>query len=109
MSRKDLYKSKAWQDTRRYIWLKQSCLCARCNKPVYVDGISEWIPKEKRLKGIVHHKIYLNDYNYTNDNIAFAEENLEGLCIECHNEEHFNKGVTRMDVKFDEFGNLVKR
>lgn len=106
--RKDFYQSKAWKDTRKYIWIKQHCLCARCGKPVYVDGISSWLPKEKRLVGIVHHKIYLNEDNYTDDDISLNEDNLEGICIECHNQEHIAKPNVRQGMMFDEYGNLVK-
>lgn len=109
MSRKQFYKTKAWEDVRKYIWLKQHCLCNRCNRPVYVSGISEYIPKEKRLKGIVHHKIYLNDYNYTDDKIALDENNLEGICIDCHNKEHFSCIAIRNDLMFDEYGNVIPK
>ena len=61
--RKDFYNSKAWKIVRKNIWIKQNLLCNRCKKPVYVDGLSEWIPKENRRTGIVHHKIYLDNSN----------------------------------------------
>lgn len=109
MSRKDLYKSKAWKDIRTYIWLKQNCLCARCGRPVYVSGISEYLPKEKRLKSIVHHKEYLNDINYLDETIAYDENNLEGLCIDCHNEEHFKSEIIRKDLMFDELGQVIQK
>lgn len=109
MTRKEFYQSKAWKQVRKNIWLKQSCLCAECHRPVYVDKISEWIPKEKRLKGIVHHREYLNDININDESISLNEDNLEGLCIDCHNKEHFTTDVTKSDVMFDEEGNLVKR
>lgn len=109
MTRKEFYQSKVWKQVRKNIWLKQSCLCAECHRPVYVDKISEWIPKEKRLKGIVHHKEYLNDININDESISLNEDNLEGLCIDCHNKEHFTTDVTKSDVMFDEEGNLVKR
>lgn len=109
MTRQEFYQTKTWKKVRKAIWLKQSCLCNRCHKPVYVNGISKWIPKEKRLKGIVHHKEYLTDINYTDDSIALNEDNLEGICIDCHNKEHFSAGVTRDDVMFDEEGNIVLR
>ena len=83
--RKEFYNSKLWRTIRKNIWLKQNLLCARCGKPVYVDGISDYIPKENRTTGIVHHKEYLNDTNITDDNITINEDNLEGLCIDCHN------------------------
>ena len=109
-NRQSFYNSKAWKDIRKYIWLKQSCLCARCYRAVYVDGISEWLPKNKRLIGIVHHKEYLNNENIYDDNIALNEENLEGICIDCHNEEHYKgTGSTKNDVMFDDKGNLIER
>lgn len=102
----DVYKSKAWKRVRLSVCLRQGCLCARCSRPVYVDGISQWIPKEKRLKGIVHHKEYLTNDNYTDDSVAYNDENLELLCIDCHNREH-NLKALRKDVTFDENGDLV--
>ncbi len=103
------YKSKAWRDVRLNVWRKQYCLCARCKKPVYVSGISEYIPKEKRVKGIVHHIEYLNETNINDISKTLDESNLEGLCIDCHNKEHFETGSTRSDYTFDENGNLIKK
>lgn len=110
MTREEFYQTKLWKTVRRNVWLKQACLCNRCYRAVYVNGISDpSIPKEKRLKGIVHHKEYLTDTNFTNYDIALDENNLEGLCIDCHNKEHFTTSVTRNDVMFDEDGNLIKK
>ena len=105
--RKDFYQSKAWKDVRKTIWLKQNLLCNRCHKPVYVDGISEWIPKEYRRTGIVHHKEYLTDTNISDDNITLNEENLEGICKECHEKEHHQDISVRKGYEFDELGNLI--
>lgn len=107
--RKEFYNSKLWRTIRKNIWLKQNLLCARCGKPVYVDGISDYIPKEYRTTGIVHHKEYLNDINITDDNITISEDNLEGLCIDCHNHIHFTANAIRDNVMFNEYGELVKR
>ena len=109
MSRQQIYKTKTWDRIRKYIWIKQKCICNRCHRPVYVSGISEWLPIDKRLKGIVHHKEYLDDTNYTDINISYNEDNLEGICIDCHNKEHFKSKVIRDDVMFDEYGNLIPR
>ena len=46
--RQDFYNSKIWKDVRKAIWLKQNLLCNRCGKSVYVSGISDYLPKEKR-------------------------------------------------------------
>lgn len=101
------YHSKAWKLARRNVWIKQSCLCAKCGKAVYVAGLSEYIPKEKRLKGIVHHKIHLNFDNVYDESISLNEDNLVGWCINCHNSEHFSGKVTKDGVIFDSKGNLV--
>ena len=107
-ARKDFYNSKAWKSVRKSVWLKQNLLCNRCYKPVYVDGISKWIPKEQRRTGIVHHKEYLNNNNITDDSITLSEDNLEGLCKDCHEKEHHQDISTRKEYKFDEDGNLIK-
>lgn len=101
------YYSPVWKRVRKQVWLKQHCLCNRCGRPVYVDKISPYLPKEKRLKGIVHHKIWLNKDNINNDEITLDENNLEGLCIDCHNLEHNDKGILRDGYVFDDNGNLV--
>ena len=62
------------------------------------------------MKGIVHHKTYLNDENIYNPEITLNENKLEGICINCHNREHFKKNnAIRNDVMFDENGNLIKK
>ena len=102
------YKSKLWKQVRKSYALSKYCLCERCGKPVYVDGITEYIDKEHRIKGIVHHKIHLNLDNYTDDSIAYDFNNLELLCIEDHNKEHFeSNGAIRDGYNFDEEGNIV--
>lgn len=105
--RKDFYNSKVWKDVRKTIWLKQNCLCAICHLPVYVDGISEWIPKENRRTGIVHHKEYLTDTNISDDNITLNEDNLIGICKTCHENIHHQDISVRKGYEFDELGNLI--
>ena len=108
--RKDFYNSKAWKLVRKNVWLKQNLLCSRCHKPVYVDGISEWIPKEQRRTGIVHHKIYLDNSNVYDDSISLDEDNLEGVCKWCHEHECHNLNIsTRSEYKFDDEGNIIPR
>ena len=54
---------------------------------------------------IIHHKEYVTDKNYEDDNIFFNIENLESVCQECHNKEHF---ASEEEYMFDEEGNLVQ-
>lgn len=108
--RRKFYSSKAWEDVKKTIWIKQHLLCNRCHKPVYVDGISEYLPKEKRRTGIVHHKIYLDEVNVYDPNITLDSNNLEGVCKWCHeNLCHGNETAKRKGYDFDENGNLVYR
>ena len=101
MSRSEFYHSKLWQRVRLSIILKQGGICNRCGKPTLSKG--------KKTQGlIVHHKIYLTDTNYTNEDISINEDNLEAICIDCHNKEHMIKNNTiREDIMFDEEGNVV--
>lgn len=112
MSRAEFYQTKVWKRNRKDFALSKDCICERCHRPVYVSGISdESIPKDKRLRYIVHHKEYLNENNYTNDDVSLNWDNLELLCIDCHNEEHprLKKMPVRKGLTFDELGNLVQR
>lgn len=109
MSRKDVYKSKLWKTTRVEYARYKNCLCERCKKPIYMTGINDYLPKEKRRIGIVHHKIHLTDENYMDSNIAYSWENLELLCIYCHNEEHAKGNAIRQEYYFDENGNLKQQ
>lgn len=107
--RKEFYQSKAWKQTRLNVWYKQGCLCAICNKPVYVDGISEYIPKRYRRTGIVHHIKELDNSNVYDNDIALDEDNLVGVCKDCHEEIHHINKSCRKGLTFDDNGNLVEK
>ena len=87
------YLSKAWRNTREYIFKRDMGLCVRCNRP----------------GEIVHHKIHLAPHNIDNPNITLAEDNLELVCRECHAIEHEGQPVTAPGLMFDSEGNLVER
>ncbi len=108
-ARRDFYQSKAWKRVRLNVWRKQNCLCFNCGLPCYVDGLSDYIPKEQRRTGIVHHIEHLNEENVFEQEIALDESNLVGLCKDCHEREHHIANATREGLTFDEEGNLVKK
>lgn len=57
---------------------------------------------------IVHHKTELTPENINDPEITLGWQNLELLCLECHNKEHGNaEEVVRDGLKFDERGDLV--
>lgn len=86
------YKSKAWQDCRDAFFVSRFGLCERCGKP----GM------------IVHHKIKLTPENINSPSVTLNWENLELLCIDCHNREH-GGASTAEGLAFDENGNLIQR
>ena len=90
---RQFYKTKAWKQTREYIFNKYYGLCVDCGKP----------GKE------VHHKTFLKPDNMNDANITLGENNLVLLCKECHHKRHNVNTTTREELMFDEFGNLVKK
>ncbi|GMR70641.1 hypothetical protein NUITMVRA1_13180 [Aerococcus viridans] len=93
------YKSTAWKKCRAGYIKSVHGWCERC------------LIKKKYKKGyIVHHKIYITPDNINNPDITLNWDNLEYLCHDCHNTEHFSKySATREDVTFDELGNLIEK
>lgn len=77
------YKSKEWRDCRAS-YLSQNPLCERCLRKGLV------VPGE-----IVHHKIHLTTENYLDPTISLSFKNLETVCRDCHNKEHFGDGTER--------------
>lgn len=85
------YQSKVWEQTRNAYYKSKLGMCERCNS---CNG-----------KMIVHHKVYINDRNVNDYSITLDFNNLELLCIDCHNKEHFKN---KIPYEFDEQGNLIK-
>lgn len=88
---KAFYKSKAWRETRATYFAGKFGLCERCGRPGY----------------IVHHKTKLTPWNINNPMITLAWDNLELLCLDCHNREH-SEAPTVEGLRFDENGDLVE-
>lgn len=93
---KKFYKSTAWIKCKNSYIKSVHGLCERCEKPGY----------------IVHHKIHLNSNNINDPEISLNHDNLEYLCLDCHNEHHDfdrqKKPITRNGFKFNDKGELVK-
>lgn len=89
--REDFYHSKEWARVRKLALVKAGYKCNRCSN----------------AGKIVHHKIYLTDENYLDPEISLGLDNLEVLCQDCHNREHFEKPI-RENLKFNEQGDLIE-
>lgn len=86
------YKSKQWQRTREAFLSCRHFICERCGKPAT----------------IAHHKTYLTAENLSDPSISLSFENLEALCQDCHNAEHFGLGSTARGLTFNSNGELCR-
>lgn len=90
---KKFYDGKSWQACRDYY----------IGKRVAVDGgLCEHC--KSRLGYILDHKVELNDINIDDPNISLNHDNLQYLCLECHNKKTHSKDDNR-GVRFDDEGN----
>ena len=94
-----LYNSRRWRKCAKAFAESKCYICDRChNKFARPDG--------KRKRWIVHHRQPLTDENIHDDLLVYGWDNLQFLCIECHNAVHGRTGTGRQ-MAFDEEGNLV--
>jgi len=82
------YKGKAWRRVSAAYMSSKAYICERCGKPAQ----------------ICHHKTWLNGSNVNDPNIALSFDNLEALCIECHNAEH---GLQHNVTIFNDDGSIA--
>lgn len=73
---KDFYKSYAWQQTAAAARKRQNNECQRCKAKGFYNRCE-----------IVHHIKPLKQ----RPDLAYDLDNLECLCLDCHNEEHMGK------------------
>lgn len=83
----DFYNSPEWKKVRKSYKLYRLNICERCGEIGYY----------------VHHKKYITVNNVHDSNITLNFDNLELLCKNCHNKEHFELDL---GYEFDEDGQL---
>lgn len=86
------YRSKEWRKCRSEYYKAQMGLCERC----------------QNAGRIVHHKEYLTPENIFNPEITLGWDNLELLCMDCHNFEHGFSGSCAEGLTFNKNGELVQ-
>ena len=93
---KSFYKSKEWIKCRNSYITFVHGLCECCGKP----------------GKIVHHKKKITPMNINDPDITLNYDNLEYLCLDCHNKEHNiereKKSITRAGLQFNEKGELIQ-
>jgi len=75
------YNSAKWRQVAADYKKSVHGLCERCKK----KGL--YVPAK-----IVHHKIHLNESNVNNPSVTYNFDNLEALCLGCHNAIHMSNG-----------------
>lgn len=96
---KKFYKSRAWQQCRTSYISTVHGLCEHC------------LEDDKYTPGyIVDHIIEINPSNINNPEITLNHQNLQFLCLPCHNTKHFGKDieVIREGLSFDGDGNIIE-
>ena len=57
---------------------------------------------------IVHHIKYITPQNIHDPNITLSWDNLQALCIDCHNAEHMSSGGACAEgLRFNSKGEIV--
>ena len=95
---KSFYNSKAWEQVRQSVLMRDCFLCTKCGRPAEE----------------VHHKKHLTPDNIDDPSVSLNMDNLMSLCRECHFEEHRGEHAKGREQKeqseftFDENGYLVQ-
>ena len=94
---KAFYNSKAWQQCRDGYISSVNGLCEEClSKGRYKPGY------------IVHHIKHITPTNINDPNITLNFDNLQYVCLECHNHIHYGEtSATEYGLEFDRDGNIV--
>ena len=87
---KAFYASQAWKRTEAAYMESVHHVCERCGRPA----------------AVVHHKRYLTPDVMGNPEITLGWDNLEALCLDCHNREHFGGSPTAPGLEFGSDGQL---
>ncbi len=91
MSNVAFYSSATWRRLSRAFLLSKNYICERCGQSAE----------------ITHHRRYLTPWNVNDADVALNPDNLEALCMACHNAEHFGTGgAVAQGLTFDDNGDL---
>ena len=74
------YNSKPWRTLRNRIRTIKRMRCDMCGRLIHG-------------KSIVDHIIEIDESNYQDESITLNEDNLQLLCLECHNTKTFQSKI----------------
>ena len=93
------YHSKKWIEIRNEVRSREMGICQECDMLVAINGS---VGNNRFINGIVDHVIEINEES--TEFLKYDKENLQLLCIECHN----NKTLSKVDSLLEE-KNAVKK
>jgi len=100
MNKRDFYDCKAWRKLSKVFLQSKYYICEICGKPAE----------------IAHHKTKITPHNIDNPDITLNIDNLQAVCLDCHNKIHFTHsrelvegGSTRSKLYFDVNGELQEK
>lgn len=85
--RSAFYTGKRWRDLSYRLKVERGGKCERC-------GFTA-ITREDWARLIGHHKVEINDNNIDDASISLNSDNVEIICIDCHNKEHRHFGYQK--------------
>lgn len=98
-AKRKFYDSREWKQLREEVKRRDNYECQECkrNGLVKIDT-NEYSEKarRKKIQLVVHHKQELEEH----PELALEIDNLETLCVECHNREHgrtFERNVNKWE------------
>jgi 5-methylcytosine-specific restriction endonuclease McrA len=93
MTQEQFYNSKHWRFLSKAFLTSHCYICEVCGGPAE----------------IAHHVKHITPSNICNPEIALNADNLQALCIECHNTIHYGSGGAIVKgLAFDDNGDIIK-
>lgn len=93
MTQEQFYHSRAWKRLARAFLMSRSYLCELCDRPA----------------DLAHHVRYITPGNLHDPEITLNVENLQAVCLDCHNTIHFGAGgAVFRGLEFTPDGDLIK-
>ncbi|MFS8189493.1 HNH endonuclease [Rossellomorea marisflavi] len=97
--KKTFYKSKEWESLRRRALERDNHECQECRRQGRVHLDSKKVEgKRKSIELNVHHKYEIEYF----PKLALVLDNLETLCLNCHNKVHGKGFKPAKEKKWDD-------
>ncbi len=94
---RSFYTSRSWQQCRDAYISSVGGICEECEKRGVV-----------KPGHIVHHIEHITPQNISDPYVTLSWDNLQYVCLECHNKIHYGSDPAREGLTFDERGDLVE-